>query len=476
MDSSPNQDFFRLADTAVNDFSLENLCDQENGLKEPLRFGYKKRFNTACWVFSKGRHYIWLGYNCLSIADKCTSDQQKKNFLRALLRHERAHGLYTFKNLRLINTLLGEVPFKIWNIVEDAYIEHAERLASGELFNWQLYHSIDPVSCPYSLLFNCIYFEGDLSKINYGSLPSGDVAYVSSFYKEVVKCHRWEARIALAKKFYLKYGEPSGKSSFKDDLSDSLFMFDNPDFLDIEDIDQHIKDSKPSSVGSMKELPSAQHAQPNELSWDDCKKYALELHELFKVRKKWTNTENPDKYLDMSALLKGDTHIYKKRVKTKEIRERVELLVDLSGSMSEKPSQGAREFLRIMSNLCALNSRLNVSVTLTHGGGYFRYKMPLSDTEIKKVEGFSGSEGIRFAIDSLEKELRGATKVYVYTDGNLTDGDVSKALMREKGLKVVGLYVGEDSASADMLQWFSAYINASSTKQLISKILASFLS
>lgn len=89
------------------------------------------RVATACWSYIPP-HRIVVGNNEFNA-------QKSENYIKSLLYHELSHSLWTERDFNIINKNLNEknIPFRLYNLFEDARIEHCFRDKTGRKFNWQ---------------------------------------------------------------------------------------------------------------------------------------------------------------------------------------------------------------------------------------------------------------------------------------------------------------------------------------------------
>ena len=86
------------------------------------------------------------------------------------------------------------------------------------------------------------------------------------------------------------------------------------------------------------------------------------------------------------------------------------------------------------------------------------------------LEGFGSSENLAATFRTIEPILVDADLVICITDGHITDGPVDVERLARRGIKCLGLYVGEDSEQANLSKWFAQYLARSSVKELIDEI------
>ena len=77
-------------------------------------------------------------------------------------RHERQHARHTPRDMKQVNRdlRLRGIPFRMFNLFEDARIEHLSRLELGEPFDWLEFEDLGSPNHPAGLFFRCIQLEG----------------------------------------------------------------------------------------------------------------------------------------------------------------------------------------------------------------------------------------------------------------------------------------------------------------------------
>ena len=102
-------------------------------------------FPTGCWTFDNNEHKIVVGggfIEHLTPAAQANKTHTKAAY-RSLLRHECLHGLFSSRVEDVVTELRREMlPFSIFNVFEDAAIEHLGRVAPddidpGKRFRWK---------------------------------------------------------------------------------------------------------------------------------------------------------------------------------------------------------------------------------------------------------------------------------------------------------------------------------------------------
>lgn len=77
-------------------------------------------------------------------------------------RHERQHARMTPQDLKQVKRDLRTlgIPFMLFNLFEDARIEHSSREELGDPFQWMMFEDLAPMRDPVALFLRCIQLEG----------------------------------------------------------------------------------------------------------------------------------------------------------------------------------------------------------------------------------------------------------------------------------------------------------------------------
>lgn len=144
-------------------------------------------------------------------------------------RHERAHARHTSKDLEKTNRDLKElgIPFIVFNVFEDARIEHLSRMELGSKFNWQECQEFGPLlsssNLPISLFLRLVGLEGepDMEALeSTDQVMERDVSemaeVVESYYRRAIICPSDRDLLPLMKDFMGEFKEffpPDEKSA-----------------------------------------------------------------------------------------------------------------------------------------------------------------------------------------------------------------------------------------------------------------------
>ncbi len=85
---------------------------------------------TACWSFIPPHRIV--------VGNEKHHSKRSENYIQSLLLHELSHAKWTERDFKKINIELNKrgIPFKLYNLFEDARIEYLFREETGKKFNW----------------------------------------------------------------------------------------------------------------------------------------------------------------------------------------------------------------------------------------------------------------------------------------------------------------------------------------------------
>jgi hypothetical protein len=137
--------------------------EKEESLPEPVVFSWlnpTEQPPTGCWNFKDGKHIIRVNINCSDKSVATRSARAASTFAEMIARHEFCHAKKTERDFVKINDLCKRVkaPFMLFNIFEDARIEHQKRLYSGK-FNWLRWEKPADATTPLGIFFALLQRE-----------------------------------------------------------------------------------------------------------------------------------------------------------------------------------------------------------------------------------------------------------------------------------------------------------------------------
>jgi len=179
--------------------------------KNPILINIKKDFETACWSFKNNTHTIYIG-------DKLEKDLLRKSNLKekifAYLYHELGHANFTIRDFAYVNKELKreKISFQLFNLFEDARIEHLSRTNFGYSFNWTDFEELKEDSNNETILMTFFKIIQTENK-KFFDTPYYEEA--KKFYNKTISCGSFEELLEILKDFVNKYG-----NDIKNDLKE----------------------------------------------------------------------------------------------------------------------------------------------------------------------------------------------------------------------------------------------------------------
>jgi hypothetical protein len=207
-----------------------------DALFSPLSLGerhdirLKPGFETACWSYLPP-HRIYVGMELFGKARKDLTRQARGLYVRSHVHHELAHAHFTERNLRQVQAELTGmgVPFALFNLFEDARIEHRYRAETGYRFRWLQCEDLNVGEPAAALLFALVQAEGAVRTVTEalrkGSFRDASgasvepneeqrgqtrerLAQVQAYYKRIVAAPTSQALYPLLKEWLDEFGKP----------------------------------------------------------------------------------------------------------------------------------------------------------------------------------------------------------------------------------------------------------------------------
>jgi hypothetical protein len=123
---------------------------------------------------------------------------------------------------------------------------------------------------------------------------------------------------------------------------------------------------------------------------------------------------------------------------------RICLIMDMSGSMMDDFIVHGSAFILALHQLNR-KGVLHVDIWLSGGGRCAKIPATAPDTLFSSLMAGHGYESLGATLQTASADATAADTVLVYTDGDITDGDVDCAKWRARGVDLIGCAVGEGS-------------------------------
>ncbi|MCK9553632.1 hypothetical protein [Aquamicrobium sp.] len=439
---------------------------------ESYRLFRKKGIKTACWVFKDRTHHVFI-------------DEEPDEEIKSLHYHELAHSRWTERDLGTLKEKLDQhkIPFRLYNLFEDARIEHLTREDLIYQFNWKIPSEDEQDNTPFGMFYNMVQNNGDDS-------VCADQKVVDYFNRTINAKDSWEV-IPIIVDWLNDFPEENKEENQGEDktpkngfdLERSLELF-----LDNEKLLELISLSVEVNFGENQDAPQGQDNAneadkdlPDFSDTDYIKSYkALEidknvvnkntqkLQKIFRSKIGYINTKRPSKRLNIKGIIQDSENIYKQKVELRRDTRKFNFIVDLSGSMGGVPIKAAANIVASFNEL-AKQGLLKGNLILTSTYGYQTFSFPLKEYTIEHSFHTSGGEGLKDTMEKTLNILKQGELNFCLTDGKLTDGKIDRKLFNSKGVKTYGLYIGTPDY-ATLSNWFDYSCAKETIDELIEEI------
>ncbi len=142
--------------------------------KEQVNIEISAAVETACWSFIPPHRIV--------VGNVTHNFKRSDNYIQSLLWHELSHARWTERDMKKVNIKLNNcrVPFKLYNLFEDARIEHLFRKLTGKKFNWIQDIPNKEATTPVEIFYSFVNNEGVCKKEETNSF--GDTIEIRLLY------------------------------------------------------------------------------------------------------------------------------------------------------------------------------------------------------------------------------------------------------------------------------------------------------
>lgn len=142
--------------------------------KEQINIEISAAVETACWSFIPPHRIV--------VGNVTHNFKRSDNYIQSLLWHELSHARWTERDMKKVNIKLNNcrVPFKLYNLFEDARIEHLFREETGKKFNWIQDIPNKEATTPVEIFYSFVNNEGVCKKEETNSF--GDTIEIRLLY------------------------------------------------------------------------------------------------------------------------------------------------------------------------------------------------------------------------------------------------------------------------------------------------------
>jgi len=435
------------------------------------------------WTFIDNKHVITLGLDFDAPCAAGISDRQRVEYAQSLLRHEADHALFTFpQSMPDLCRWLQDcgVPFRLFNLFEDARIEHLDREEHKRTHphkptKWFRWRNWTPApshtSLPEVYFWAMINAEtSHRSRVyppdcKWAGTPANK-SVIADFYRKACKAAKPTDLLPLCAKWLELFGRPSVTVRGSDNIGGTA----DPSTTGTAGSGYSTGGSDPSDA-EPEPLPADLESGPS-LTADE-ERDVRYWYRPGGERKKWsvrnvrglitrltglvhraghrrTQLSTSGSHLHIPGIMVGAAQSFRS-IKADAGRRCLTLVMDMSGSMASPLRMG--EALELMLALMALHRRglLVVNIWLT-GQGKTTYVNPCWPASwIIPIHHFSSSEGVKATLEhaGVREHMHSSDVTVVYTDGDLTDGTVDAGELRRKGVDLIGALVCDNEADRE---------------------------
>lgn len=142
--------------------------------KEQVDITVSTAVETACWSFIPPHRIV--------VGNVTHNSKRSDNYIQSLLWHELSHARWTERDFEKKKRVLMDkkVPFKLYNLFEDARIEHLFREKTGKKFNWIQDIPNKEATTPVEIFYSFVNNEGVCKKEETNSF--GDTIEIRLLY------------------------------------------------------------------------------------------------------------------------------------------------------------------------------------------------------------------------------------------------------------------------------------------------------
>ena len=163
----------------------------------------------------------------------------------------------------------------------------------------------------------------------------------------------------------------------------------------------------------------------------------------------------------------GDFH----KRETKDGKPHVSVMMDASGSMSGGHFVHGLPIMAAFNEL-AYKKKIRFDFVLTgNNKSWWNKSKPIARGLWGLMDCRAGCESFAFTLPKYRHIWKTATSFICYTDGAITDGDISPSLWRGEDLTCIGAYIGCEDQRKEMIKWFDHTIAARNKELLASELI-----
>ena len=155
-------------------------------------------------------------------------------------------------------------------------------------------------------------------------------------------------------------------------------------------------------------------------------------------------------------------------------KRKISLFYDCSGSMRGNPDRQGKVLLLALNNLAKagfIEGSLILSGWANSSPAWLTYDFPVKEEIILRIAPNHGHEGLQGSIAGNLARIHGSHNVFVYTDACITDAPMDQAFLKKKKVFPIGIYIGEENKTTEMIRHFPQNIVSSEVKDAVIRLV-----
>lgn len=461
--------------------------------KERIDVRLKPGFSTAAWAYVPP-HRVYVGDRIRQGAREGLSDEQHRQYVTSFVFHEFAHALWSDRDLAELRSEVEAIAsFKLFNLFEDARIEHRYRTEYGRTFGWLDFEVAQFSEQPVSILFAFVQAEGDRAAVDALAGGAGKdlqalIDQVEAFYRRAIEAESSRALLPVLREWVEQFGQPP-LSEEPADLELGAELQSDPTAREEFEVDTVAVSGEKKAPGrggggsgeaqsvEVTEVEGSTNLLVEErtpIRVDRTRKVTERLARFFTAEVRTVSTNVVSRRISVRNYVVGKP--YFRRAETKQrTRRKVLLIVDCSGSMDGYHIQEGQVLIAALSELArrrAVSGHVVLSCVLDKAH-WQRFTLPMPLELIEHIGAYGYAEGLEFSLRANIELARAADHVFVYTDGQICDAPINKKALHAQGIFTWGLYAGTNQrVLRELVRYFDKAILREDAEQLVEAMLA----
>jgi hypothetical protein len=475
---------------------------------------------TASWQISslagsyKYGHTVTLGTNAPETMPARAQMLKSRRLaaMRALIRHEAAHAAHTQRDFATALVPLlrrANVPFAIFNLMEDARIEALMTAATGTPFDWRTHMIAPPATTdnPSVFFYSLVYHESALSGSRWTGTSPANAAWIREHYTRtidpsqtpnsaaaLIRAFEFAQRFALSAIELPPHRNPAAPDGTADpthipapapDAATTLGSASTATPTTPPAPADGPRTAAPHSAGGtpadittelVRDLPAvflqfARRPAGRPAEMGDSKRTAAELAAMARrAAVSPSRLGTSGSRLHAPAIATGAEQAFRRPAPDKGPR-RLCLIVDMSGSMRQTYEDHAAAFIAAALELNR-SKTLAVDIWLSQTGAAAKLPAATRPEALQLLGAYGSGEGLSNTMRLAAADMAAASAVVVYTDGELGSDRLPR---RANGADIIGAACTEPDNAAHiqitLKKHFDRALVASTPHQLAREIV-----